>query len=76
MIYHTKYQQVKQQNIISFIPIRLFSLVIISYTMATITLNILGVIGNQVTDPDWIFRLIILVGLFANIGAATADVIR
>ena len=76
LIYHTKYQLVKEQKILSFIPLRLLSLLLVSYTSAAMMLLIFGVIGYEITEPFGILKLVILVGLFANIGAGTADLLK
>ncbi len=76
LIYHTKYQLVKEQKILSFIPLRLLSLLIVSYTSAALMLWIFGVIGYEITEPFGILKLVIFVGLFANIGAGTADMLK
>ena len=76
LIYHTKYQLVKEQKILSFIPLRLFSLLLVSYTTAALMLLIFGVIGYEITSPLGILKLVIFVGLFANIGAGTADLLK
>jgi len=76
LIYHTKYQLVKEQKILSFIPLRLVSLLLVSYTTAALMLLIFGVIGYEITEPFGILKLVIFVGLFANIGAGTADLLK
>jgi uncharacterized membrane protein len=76
LIYYTKYQIVGKEKIIGIIPTRLFSQILVSYTTAAIMLYILGVIGGQVTELFDIARLVIFVGLFANIGAGTADLLK
>jgi len=76
LIYYTKYQIVKEQKILSFIPLRLTSLLIVSYVSAATMLWVFGVIGGQVTAPFDIAKLILFVGLFANIGAGTADMLK
>ena len=76
LIYYTKYQTIKPMHIFGFFPARIFSMIIISYITAASILYIFGVIGNEVTSIDWILRLIVLVGLFANIGAGTADLLK
>jgi len=76
LIYHTKYQIVKEQKILSFIPLRLFSQLVVSYISAAVMLYVFGVIGGQVSDGFGILKLIIFVGLFANIGAGTADMLK
>jgi len=76
LIYYTAYRKEKEKKIINLIPARLFSMILISYLTASTILYVFGVIGIHITDPDWAFRLIIFVGLFANIGAGTADLIK
>ena len=76
LIYFTKYQAVEEQKILHFIPTRLLSQLIVSYTTAALMLYIFGVIGGQVTSTFWTIKLIIFVGLFANIGAGTADLLK
>ena len=76
LIYYTKYQIVKEQKILSFIPVRLLSQLIVSYVSAATMLYIFGIIGGQVSEPLEILKLIIFVGLFANIGAGTADLLK
>ncbi len=76
LIYHTKYQLVKEQKVLSFIPLRLLSLLLVSYISAAMMLLIFGVIGYEITEPFGILKLVILVGLFANIGAGTADLLK
>lgn len=76
LIYHTKYQLVKEQKILPFIPLRLFSLLVVSYASAALMLWIFGVIGYEVTAPFGVLKLVVFVGLFANIGAGTADLLK
>lgn len=76
LIYYTSYRKAKEKKIINLIPARLFSMILISYLTATTILYVFGVIGIHITDTDWALRLIVFVGLFANIGAGTADIIR
>jgi uncharacterized membrane protein len=76
LIYFTKFQLVKEQKILAFVPLRLFSLLIVSYASAALMLWVFGVIGNQVTGTIGILKLVIFVGLFANIGAGTADLLK
>lgn len=75
LIYFTKFQNIDLSNLVSVFA-RIVSLVIISYTAAALVLYIFGVIGNQVTDFWWALKLVILVGMFANIGAGTADILK
>jgi uncharacterized membrane protein len=76
LIYYTRYQVVKKQKILSFIPLRLFSQLIVSYASAATMLYVFGIIGNQVVAPIDILKLVLFVGLFANIGAGTADMLK
>ena len=76
LIYYTKYQVVKKQKILSFIPLRLFSQLLVSYVSAALMLWVFGVIGSEVTTPIGILKLVIFVGLFANIGSGTADMLK
>ncbi len=76
LVYFTAYRKEKEKKIISIVPARILSMVLISYITAATMLYVFGVIGNEVTTVDWALRLIIFVGLFANVGAGTADIIR
>ena len=76
LIYYTKYQKVEKENILNFIPLRLVSLLVVSYLAATLILYLFGVIGGQVDSMLWAFKLILFVGLFANIGAGAADILK
>ena len=76
LIYYTAYRKEKEKKIINLVPARLFSMILISYLTATTILYVFGVIGIHITDTDWAIRLIIFVGLFANVGAGTADIIK
>ena len=76
LFFYTKYQKIKQQRIGNFIPLRIISLLTVTYLVSTIMLFIFGVIGGQVASGYASVKLVILVGLFANIGAGTADLIR
>jgi len=58
------------------LPLRIFSLIAVTYITTTIVLSAFGVIGGEVTEPIWAIKLVIMVGLFANIGAGTADLIK
>jgi uncharacterized membrane protein len=74
LIYFTKFQNInikKKGQVVA----RVFSLLIISYSAATIMLYTFGVLGGQVAWEQTI-KLVIFVGLFANIGAGTADILR
>ena len=76
LIYYTAYRKEKEKKIINLIPARLFSMIVISYLTATTILYVFGVIGIHITDTEWALKLIVFVGLFANIGAGTADIIK
>jgi len=76
LIYFTKYQHVEKESMLKFIPTRLFSLLVVSYIAAAFILYLFGVIGGQITTQLGIVKLIIFVGLFANIGAGAADMLR
>ncbi|PIN84856.1 MAG: hypothetical protein COV47_05150 [Candidatus Diapherotrites archaeon CG11_big_fil_rev_8_21_14_0_20_37_9] len=76
LIYFTAYRKEKEKKIINLVPARLVSMLVISYSTAAIMLYIFGVIGYEVTTLAWAFNLIIFIGLFANVGAGTADIIR
>ncbi|GEM_PF-239915 len=75
LIYFSKFQHIDLSNILTVIA-RIFSIILISYGAAALLLYTFGVIGIQITDPEWALRLVILVGLPANIGAATADILK
>jgi len=76
LIYFTKYQAVEKENIFKFIPLRLISLLVVSYLAAGLILFLFGVIGGQVNSIMWAAKLILFVGLFANIGAGAADMLK
>jgi len=71
---YTKYQNLENKRFM--LPIRITSLIFVTYVTSGIVLSIFGVIGGQILDPIWAMKLIVMVGLFANIGASTADLIR
>lgn len=75
LFYYTKYQKVEDKRIFMF-PIRIASLIAVTYITSAVVLTVFGVIGGQIQDPAWAMRLIVMVGLFANIGAGTADLIK
>jgi uncharacterized membrane protein len=80
LIYFTDYQRVTDtREFGQYVPIRIISLVGVSYGMVTIILFVLGVFnyGSALGfDPFWRIKVIILVGFFAILGGAVADVIR
>jgi uncharacterized membrane protein len=76
LFYFTKYQKLEGKKFLKAFPVRIFSIIVVTYTTSFLILTVLGVIGGQVVSPIWAVKLIVLVGLFANIGAGTADLIR
>ncbi len=58
------------------IPLRLISLLFVTYTTSALILLLFGVLGGEIVATMWELKIIVLVGLFANIGACTADMIR
>ncbi|MAE43249.1 hypothetical protein CMO93_05735 [Candidatus Woesearchaeota archaeon] len=75
LFYFTKYQQIEEKSFFLF-PKRILSLIIVTYATSAVVLSVFGVIGGQIQDTVWATKLIVMVGLFANIGAGTADLIR
>jgi uncharacterized membrane protein len=75
LFYYAKYQQLEEKKFILF-PKRILSLIIVTYATSAIVLTVFGVIGGHIQDPVWAAKLVVMVGLFANIGASTADLIR
>ncbi len=78
IIYYTKFQRVAKEDIgkpYIHIPKRLVSLFIVSYSCAFFVLWLFGVIG-YITDPYWIFKLVVFVSFFSSLGAATADILK
>lgn len=80
MIYFTDYQRVADHKRFgSYVPVRLISLVCVSYGMVIIILSVLGVFAYGVSlgfEPVWKIKVVVLVGFFAMLGGAVADVIR
>lgn len=76
LFYYTKYQKLEKKKFIFAVPARIFSIIVVTYTTSFLILTVLGVIGGQIQEPVWAVKLVVLVGLFANIGAGTADLIR
>jgi uncharacterized membrane protein len=70
-----KFKSIDMKNI-GILPLRVISLIFVAYSVTTIMLFVFGVLGGQVTQLLWGFKLVILVGLFASIGAGTADLIK
>ncbi|MBW2976028.1 DUF2391 family protein [Candidatus Woesearchaeota archaeon] len=75
LFYYTKYQSFETKKIWIF-PMRIISLIIVTYVTSALVLSVFGVIGGKIQDPVWAMKLIVMVGLFANIGAGTADLIK
>ena len=75
LFYYTRYQSIETKRILMF-PLRIISLIAVTYVTSAIVLSVFGVIGGKIQDPLWAMKLIVMVGLFANIGAGTADLIR
>lgn len=75
LFYYTKYQKTEDKGFFE-LPKRIISLLIVTYAASAIVLSVFGVIGGQIQDPFWAMKLVVMVGLFANIGAGTADLIR
>lgn len=71
---YTKYQNIENKRLM--LPMRITSLILVTYVTSGIVLSIFGVIGGQIQDSIWAMKLIVMVGLFANIGASTADLIK
>ncbi len=79
IIYYTKFQRVAKEDIgkpYIHIPKRLLSLFVVSYSSAFFILWMFGVIGGQITNLYWIFKLVVFVSFFSSIGAATADILK
>lgn len=74
MFNYTKYQNYGNKRLMLFM--RISSLMVVTYVTSFIVLSVFGVIGGQIQDPIWAMKLIVMVGLFANIGASTADLIK
>lgn len=70
LIHYTKYQAVKR------VKLRILSQMTVSYISAAGLLFVFGVIGTEIIDPTAIIKLVLFVGLFANIGAGTADILK
>ena len=71
---YTKYQNLEKKKLM--LPLRIISLLIVTYVTSAIVLSVFGIIGGQIQDSLWAMKLIVMVGLFANIGASTADLIK
>ena len=79
IVYFTEYQKIKSEienfDIVR-IPMRLISLLVISYSVTASLLWMFGVIGLKITNLIWGIKLIVLASFFASIGASTADIIK
>ncbi len=85
IIYYTKFQRVAKESIGGdidthivgrmYVPKRLVSLFIISYSVSIFILWLFGVM-SFVNDLFWTFKIFIFISFFASIGAATADIIK
>ncbi|MBL7055638.1 DUF2391 family protein [Candidatus Woesearchaeota archaeon] len=75
LFYYAKFQHLEEKRFILF-PARVISLLIVTYATSAIVLTVFGVIGGQIQDAVWASKLVVMIGLFANIGAGTADLIR
>ena len=75
LFHYTKYQKAEDKRFLE-LPKRIISLLIVTYAASAIVLSVFGVIGGQIQDSLWAMKLVVMVGLFANIGAGTADLIR
>lgn len=77
IIYYTRFQKVTIEGIGKLsIPRRLISLFLISYSTSFFILWVFGIIGTEIKDMYWSFKLVILVSFFSSLGAATADIIK
>ena len=80
MIYFTDYQRVADHKRFGqYVPIRIISLVCVSYGIVIIILFVLGIFyyGSYLDfNPLWRLKVVTLVGFFAILGGAVADVIR
>lgn len=75
LFHYTRYQATENRKIFD-ISKRIISIIIVTYVTSAIVLTVFGVIGGKILDPYWAMKLVVMVGLFANIGAGTADLIK
>lgn len=85
IMYYTKFQKLAKESIggefdapllgKTYIPQRLVSLFLISYSVTWFILWLFGVM-NHIANPAWLFKIFIFVSFFSSIGAATADIIK
>ncbi|MBU6999082.1 MAG: DUF2391 family protein [Theionarchaea archaeon] len=80
LIYFTDYQKVADHRRFGqYVPIRIISLICVSYGIVAVILSVLGVFNYQVVTEFghlWRVKVVVLVGFFAILGGAIADVIR
>jgi uncharacterized membrane protein len=75
LFYYTRYQKTEEKKFLEF-PKRIISIILVTYITSAVVLTVFGVIGGRIQDNLWAIKLIVMVGLFANIGAGTADLIK
>ncbi|MFH0867846.1 MAG: DUF2391 family protein [Candidatus Woesearchaeota archaeon] len=75
LFHYTRYRATESKKFFDFSK-RIISIIIVTYVTSAVVLSIFGVIGGKIQDPYWAMKLIVMVGLFANIGAGTADLIK
>jgi len=80
MIYFTDYQRVADHKRFGqYVPMRIISLIVVSYGIVTVILFTLGIFDYGLYlrfEPVWRLKVVVLVGFFAILGGAIADVIR
>lgn len=76
LFYYTEYQKIENKKILNIVPLRIIALLTVTYSVSTMMLSVLGVFGSAVIGTVWSIKLVILVGLFANIGAGTFDLLK
>ena len=75
IFYYARYKTMEEKRFWLF-PKRIISLLIVTYGASALILTAFGVIGEKIQDPIWAVKLVVMIGLFANIGASTADLIK
>jgi uncharacterized membrane protein len=63
----------KVQNLGGFVPLRLITILAVSFTVSALALLILGVYPAIVDNKDWFFRAVVLVSLFSVMGSFGLD---
>jgi uncharacterized membrane protein len=80
LIYFTDYQRVADhERFGQYVPVRIISLVCVSYGMVAIILFVLGVFDYGMAhgfESVWRVKVVVLVGFFGMLGGAVADVLR